>query len=106
MPLFAALVQTAIANVYALYLAMQAAKSSLRLAVLMFVATAYVACVLAYSNFIGPLLLMLFSTEFGQLFGLLFPPISGSVLAGLVSLWGCMVAKSYYMKMVKVGLPS
>lgn len=104
MPVFALLFKVAIGNMWALWLALTSLKASVRLAAVAIMAAAYVACVLGFSMFIAPLISSLFNTQYGQVVGLAFPPISGTVVAGIVSLWGCFVLKSYYMKVYKLGL--
>lgn len=104
MPAFALLVKVALGNMYALYLALTSAKLSVRIAAAGIMAAAYVACVVGFTVFIAPLVASMFQTSYGQVIGLAFPPISGTVLGGIVTLWGCLVAKAYYFKVVKLGL--
>ena len=104
MPALALLLKVALGNMYALYLALTSSIMAVRIAAAVLMATAYVACVAGFTFFIAPLLGALFSTSYGQVMGLAFPPISGTVLAGLVSIWGCLVVKAYYFKVVKMGL--
>jgi len=105
MPLLATLLQGLIGNASALYFAIVSAQQAARLTAIGVLAAAYVACALAYTLFIDPLLGALFSTLYGQLLGLIFPPISGSILVGLAGLWGCIVAKRYFEKFIGMALP-
>ena len=105
MPVFAALVQGLMANAMALWLAVKSAQQAVRLTAISILAAAYVACALFYTLFIDPLIGALFSTAWGMLLGLAFPPISGTVIAGIVGLWGCIVAKRYTEKFVSMALP-
>lgn len=104
MPIFAALFKAFSLHFIAIYLAVTGGKLSVRILVAVAVATAYVACVTAFTMFIYPLLSNLFSTAYGQVLGLAFPPIVGTLLAAFVAIWGCIVAKNYATKMVKVAL--
>ena len=105
MPIFATLMQALMGNATALWLAIRSAEQAVRLTAVGILAAAYVLCVTAYTLFIDPLIGALFSTAWGQLLGLAFPPISGSTLAGLAALWGCIVAKRYTEKFIGMALP-
>jgi len=105
MPALGLLLQGLMGNMYALMLALSSAKQLVRFTAMGILAAAYVACALAFTLFIDPLLGALFSTAFGMLLGLAFPPIAGTVIAGVVGLWGCVVAKRYYVKFINIGLP-
>ena len=105
MPIFATLVQGLLANAAALWLAVKSAQQAVRLTAIAVLAAAYVACAAFYTLFIDPLIGALFSTLWGQLLGLAFPPISGTVVAGLAGLWGCIVAKRYTEKFIGMALP-
>lgn len=104
MPALALLLKVALGNMYALYLAITSQALALRLGAIAVMAAAYVACVVGFTTFIAPLIGALFATSYGQVIGLAFPPISGTVVFGIVTLWGCLVAKAYYMKVIKLGL--
>lgn len=104
MPALALLLKVALGNMYALYLALTSQAIAVRLAAVGIMAAAYVACVVGFTVFIAPLIANLFSTSYGQVIGLAFPPVSGTVVGGIVTLWGCMVTKAYYYKVIKLGL--
>jgi len=71
----------------------------LRLTLIATLAASYFLVVNAFNAFIGPLLAVLFSTEFGQFLGLAFPPAAGIVISGLLSLWSAVLTYRYYLKM-------
>lgn len=104
MPLLAALIKAGLANLYALYLALASARYAALLAVMVAMAGTYVAFVVAWSVYISPLFSLLFSTGFGHVIGLAFPPIAGTVVAGYAALWALLVAKNYAMKFVGLGV--
>lgn len=105
MPVFATLMQGLMANAAALWLAVKSAQQAVRLTAISVLAAAYIACATFYTVFIDPLIGALFSTSWGMLLGLAFPPISGTVIAGLVGLWGCIVGKRYTEKFIAMALP-
>lgn len=104
MPLLAALLKTSLGYLYLIAIAFVRWWTGVRLALMLYLAAAYVACVTAFTTFISPHLATLFATSYGQVIGLAFPPIAGTVLVGVVGLWGCIVLKNYVMKIVKVGV--
>lgn len=87
MPILALLLKGFFVFAIKLWGAQQVAKLGVRITVVGVIAAAYVALALAFSVLVNPLLGSLFSSEYGQLWGLAFPPIAGSVVAGLVGLW-------------------
>ena len=104
MPIFAALFKVISLHFIAIYLAVTGGKLGVRIIVAVSVATAYIACVTAFTLLIRPLLSALFTSSYGQVIGFAFPPISGTLVASFVALWGCIVAKNYASRMVKIAL--
>lgn len=105
MPALGLLFQTLIGNLGALWVALETAKGSLRLTAVLILATAYVGCVTLWSGFVMPLLGSLFATAYGQLLGLLFPPISGTMIVGLAGMWACKIALGYTTRFAGMLLP-
>lgn len=68
----------------------------------------YVGCVLTFSSMISPWFSALLSSPSGagqvagNVIGLLFPPIAGTVLASLVIFWGCVAAMRYTSKLALI----
>lgn len=87
MPLFAAFFG-AFFQALGLFLAkLFAARLAMRLIGVGVLITLSAGLVTAFNEFISPLIAALFSTQYGQFLGLAFPPIAGTVLTGLLSLW-------------------
>lgn len=95
MTVFASLIGWIAAKFGALIVAVQASRYAARVAVLTAIASSYVALVVGFNAFVDPLWSALVGHEYGQLLGLLFPPVSGTVLAGLVTLWTGVLAYRY-----------
>jgi hypothetical protein len=64
----------------------------------------YLACVVFYTQKVTEWLSMLFLTQYGQLLGLLFPPVSGSIVAGMVAYYTCIVGKRYIGTLMKLAV--
>lgn len=106
MPLLAALLRSLLTYIGTVGLILTESKQALRIGFALGMASAYVLCVVGFTTYIVPLIAALFSTSYGQVIGMAFPPIAGTVVAGLVSLWACIVAKRYYQTFGTLGLPN
>lgn len=95
MTIFATLISWIAAKFGALIVAIHASRLAARVAVLTAIAGSYAALVIGFNAFVDPLWSALVGHEYGQLLGLLFPPVSGTVLAGLVTLWSGVLAYRY-----------
>lgn len=104
MPLFAILFKAVATSFWGFLVALVTKVLALRMAAVLTVAGLYVGAVLAWSAFVMPLLSSLFSTAYGQLLGLMFPPIAGTVVAGLIGLWGVLVTATYYSRVVRIAV--
>lgn len=105
MPALAALLSGLLGNVYALVLAVVGARYALTLSAGLALATLYVTAVAVFSAFVSPLLGALFSTEYGQFMGLAFPPVAGTVLAGLFGLWNALMGYRYLYRFAALMVP-
>lgn len=65
-------------------------------------AAGYVTCVVGFSALIAPWFDAITSTTYGQVLGLAFPPVSGTVVAGLVTLWTCVFTLRYTKQLMDV----
>jgi hypothetical protein len=101
MPLLAKLLEKLLDGLYGLGLGIFGAKWAIRISSAATLAGLYVACAIAFSQVIVPWLSGWLDTTFGMLLGLLFPPVAGTVLASLVTLWSCVLAKRYTVKLIK-----
>lgn len=87
MPLFAALF-AAFFQAFAVFLAkLFAARLAMRLIGVGVLITLAGGLLTTFNAFIAPLVGALFSSQYGQFLGLAFPPIAGTVLTGLLTLW-------------------
>ena len=102
MPLLAALLAGIAGKFFALFIAMFGAKWGVRIAAAVALGTGYIACVIYWASLIVPWLTSILATEYGYLLGLLFPPVCGTVLAGLVTLWTCVAVQKYTSTLVKL----
>jgi len=105
MPLLAALVKALFGSAISLLLALAAARETIRLSGVLVLAGLYLSAVAVWSAFVSPLLSSLFSTSYGQVLGLAFPPISGTVITGLALLWSTLLAKRFLIRFGALALP-
>jgi len=104
MPIFANLMTWLFNGVLSFFSLFITAKYALRMTAVTFLAGIYLSCVYYYTTMIGPWLASVFSTAYGQFIGLLFPPISGTVLAGLSAYWICVIGVRYTSTLTKMAL--
>ena len=89
----------------AFVLAIHASAIARRLLFVAWLGALYVGCVLTFSNMIAPWFSGLLGSPsgsgqvVGNVIGLLFPPVAGTVLASLVIFWGCVAAMRYTSKL-------
>lgn len=104
MPLFATLFHAIGTALFSLIAGITGAKIATRLAAVAALATIYVSCVVYFTTIIGPWMTGIFSSQYGQLLGLLFPPISGTILASLAGYWGCVAGLKYVSSLTKMAV--
>jgi len=102
MPIFAGLIQAIFQALAAFMLRLLAARIALRVAAVLAVMGFGAALMVTFNAFVAPLAASVFSTAYGQLLGLAFPPISGTVLAGMVALW--VACTTYKLQVRAVGM--
>lgn len=103
MPALALLLRGLLGNLYALYLATVAYRITTKLIGIAAMASAYLVFVLVFNAFIEPWIDSAMQTSYGQVLGLAFPPVAGTVLFGFVALWVALIAKRYYTSVIKLG---
>ncbi|MGE6211683.1 hypothetical protein [Comamonas aquatica] len=80
------------------------AQHAARVAAVLALASIYIACVSYFSSMIVPWLQGIFSSAYGSLLGLLFPPVSGTVLASLSAYWVCVYGVHYVSSLTKAAM--
>ena len=103
MPLFAALFASWATRFMGYLTAKFGAEIAIRIAFVAAIAAVYVGLLTLFQTTIAPMLSALFSTSYGAVLGLAFPPIAGTVVAGLAGLW--MAVQSYrYLRSLGMSL--
>ena len=104
MPLFAALLSSIGTSIFTLIASLVGAKLAVRLLAVATLATAYVSGVVLFSTTIAPWISSVFTSQYGQLLGLLFPPVSGTVLAALSAYWASVIGFKYVASLTKMAV--
>lgn len=104
MPLLAGLLSWIAGKFAALVLFMRGSAIAVRINGLLFVAGIYVSCVVAFSSYVADWINNIFNTTYGTLLGLLFPPISGTVMFGLATYWTCVIGVRYISSLTKAAI--
>lgn len=98
MPALSALIASFFGALSVFLAKMFAAKLAIRLLGVVAITAIGAGFMHTFNNFIAPLVGSLFSTQYGQFLGLAFPPISGTVITGIMTLW---VACNTYLLQVR-----
>lgn len=104
MPLLAAFLGSIGTSIYTVLLAMFGAKVATRIAAVMALAAIYISCLSLFIGLISPWLSAIFTSAYGQFLGLLFPPVAGSVIAGLGTYWTCVIGAKYVSSLTKMAV--
>lgn len=104
MPLLGTLLLSLLKPIFNLIAWAIGVKNAIRLTAVATLATIYLSCVIYYSEMIVPWLTGVFSTAYGAFLGLLFPPISGTVLASLSAYWICVAGQKYVARLTKMAV--
>lgn len=102
MPILGKLLLGLLTSIFGVFGAIVGAQYAVRLAAVATVAGLYVASVAVFSGVIGPWIGAVFNTQYGQLLGLLFPPVAGTVIAALVTYWASVAAFKYLSSLTKM----
>lgn len=104
MPLLATLLSGFGSAIYGLFAAILASRVAVRMSAVLALAAIYISCVVYFSTMIEPWLSGVFATQYGQLLGLLFPPVAGSVMASLAAYWTCVIGLKYTSSLTKMAV--
>lgn len=104
MPLFAKLFAALGGAIFSLIAGIFGAKLAARLIAVASLAAIYISCVVYYTRMITPWITGVFTSQYGSLLGLLFPPVAGSCLAGLVGYWTCIAGLKYVSSLTKMAV--
>lgn len=94
-----------IAGKFGLFLAsLFGAQMAFRIQAIIGLALMYISCMTLFQSVIAGWWSGLLTTSLGMLLGLLFPPVSGAVLAGLSMYWLCVIGVRYVSALTKAAV--
>lgn len=102
MPILGTLLASFFTGVSTFLAKLFAARVAIRLAAVATIATLGTALVVAFNGVVAPLVSALFSTQYGQLLGLVFPPVAGTCLAAVVGLFLACAIYRLQVQAVKI----
>jgi hypothetical protein len=102
MPVFAALISAFFTGLAGFLAKLFLAKVAMRIAAITAIAALGTGLVLLFNTLVAPLVASLFSTSYGQLLGLAFPPVAGSCIAAFVVLWGACLTYKLQVQAIRV----
>lgn len=104
MPLGALFLGSIGSLIYKVIVYLVGAQHAARVAAILALASIYIACVTYFSGMIYPWLQGIFGSAYGSLLGLLFPPVSGTVMASLSAYWVCIYGVHYVSSLTKAAM--
>jgi len=102
MPLFAQLFSSVFTAFAAFLLQFFASKVAVRVAAIAAVVALGTALLVLFNLAVAPFVLAMFSTNFGQLLGLVFPPVAGTVVAAIITLWGACLTYRLQVRAIAI----
>lgn len=96
MPQLAVLLKSLVDRVFTWLIIKYGAEVATKLAIVTSLASLYVGSLVLFNNIVSPLVSQMFSTQFGMVIGLAFPPIAGTVVTGLFTLWAGVMTYRYF----------
>lgn len=100
MPLLGVFLQGAITAVVAFFADLFAKRIAIRVLAGAAMLAVVTALMLVFNTQLAPLAAQLFSTQYGQFLGLLFPPASGTCLATIATVWVACVSYRLQEKVI------
>ena len=104
MPLFAKLYAGAMGALFTFIASFLGAKVATRMIAVGAIATAYIGCISVFVSFVSPSFTAITTTGYGPVLGLAFPPVAGTVIAGLFTYKMCVVAARYTSNLLKMAI--
>jgi hypothetical protein len=86
-PAFALLFQSILTALGGFFFKIFVGRVAIRIAAVAAIAVLGTGLMALFNTVVSPLVAQLFTTQYGQLIGLVFPPIAGTCLAGIATLW-------------------
>jgi hypothetical protein len=104
MPILAGLIGSLFSAFGAFFVTILAGKLAIRVAGATLIAAMGVALIVVFNAWIAPLVQQAFSTSYGQVIGLAFPPVAGSVLSLYFLAWTAVL--TYKLQAQAIALTS
>lgn len=96
MPKLALLLEALLSRFFTFLAVKYGVEIATKLTVIGSLAALYVGGLVTFNSVVGPFISALFSTSFGMVIGLAFPPIAGTVMTGLFTLWAGTMTYRYF----------
>ena len=94
MPLFASMVSAFFTALGGFFAKLFIARVAVRIAAVAAITALGAVLMALFNSVVAPMVAQMFSTQYGQFLGLAFPPVAGTVIAGITAVWlGCTTYK-------------
>lgn len=102
MPLFAAFLGNVLVGLAGFFASFLTRKVAVAAAAVSAFGTAIAALLLAFNTLVSPLVAGIFSTSYGAVLGLAFPPIAGTCLASIASCWAACALYTWQRRAISL----
>ena len=104
MPLFDKLFAGAMGSLFTFIAGFVGVKVATRMLAVAAIATAYIGTISVFVTFVSPSFSAITTTGYGQVLGLAFPPVAGTVIVGLFAYKMSVVAARYTASLMKMAI--
>lgn len=102
MPIFAAFVGSIFTALSGWMVALLGARVAVRVASIAILAGLAIGLLALFNSVVAPMAASVFSTSFGQLLGLAFPPVAGSCVATIAGVWAACTTYKLQVQAVRI----
>jgi len=101
MPIFAAFIGALLSSLAGFFVRFVAIKTAIAIAAVTALSGLSAGLVLTFNGLLAPLVQQAFSTQYGQLLGLAFPPVAGTCIAAIAAAWAACGLYKWQVTAVK-----
>jgi hypothetical protein len=101
MPILATFIGALLSSLASFFVRFVAVKTSIALAAVAALSALSLGLVLTFNALVSPLVQQAFSTQYGQLLGLAFPPVAGTCIAAIAAAWAACGLYKWQVTAVK-----
>jgi hypothetical protein len=102
MPVLGALLVSLFGGVASFFVALLGKKVAIAAAAVTALGVATAALMVTFRSLVAPLLAQMFTSQYGQFFGLAFPPVAGNCLATIAATWAACALYKWQVRAISL----